>query len=395
MGLFNSRYRYRLFAIVIFAYTLIQTRSSYMAPIVTMIFMLVVSRFFYKTSYNNTFINLLMPFGLFLLIGLVNHNPTNSIILDIVAMFPFVLVIADNQYFRHDFLKNKLSGLTRLTPISALLYCFIFSYMDYSVWGTTDIRFDYDRSTHLLLGAPLAPMFFVPLLLCYSNKKYNNRELISLIISVFLFFHFAIITSTKSVIVPILAVIIVRILLGMGSKQVSIKNAVIWISAFLLARYLINNYFMGFMDNLWLKFDEDNESNTNRIEEAQLYLSQCDYIQWIFGKGWGGLKTFHGEWDYIGGESMMHLGVVYLIMKGGLLLFALIYYPLIYIMIKDTKDKKYAYVLIAVFIIAKDLGHEIWQEFTFTQIYWLLVYYRFYKRKTHNAYLANEAKEIA
>lgn len=119
------------------------------------------------------------------------------------------------------------------------------------------------------------------------------------------------------------------------------------------------------------------------------YLRQCNILQLLIGKGWGGLKTFHGE-EFVGGESMIHIGIVHLMLKGGIVLVLLIYYPLLYIIVKDASPKKYPYVILAVWLISKDAGHEIWQDFLTTQIYWLLVYYRFYRRDIHDAYLAME-----
>lgn len=392
MGLFNSRYRYRLFAIVIFAYILVQTRSSYMAPIVTLIFMFVTTRF-YRIKGNSVFSGWLVVLFCFTIIGMMNNNNPKFIRQDIIAFFPFVLLLATNQNFRKDFLRDKLAGFKKLSFVAAILYCVVFAYMGFNIMGSEEGRFIYDDETHLRLTSPVAPLFFIPLVLCYGNSKYKLLDLLGVAASILMFVHFALITSTKSVVLPITMVLIMRLFLGEGTKSKYKYFVYFGILAYFL-NYVASVFFGNFIDDFLIKFEGDNESNASRIEETAIYLRQCDTLQWVIGKGWGGLKTFHGE-EYIGGESMIHLGFAYLIMKGGLILLTLVYYPLIYIIFKDFAAKKYAYVLIAIFLITKDFGHMIWLEFIDVQIYWLLVYYRFYRRGIHDSYLATEAKEIS
>lgn len=389
MSFYNSRYRYIIFTVVLFLYILVQTRSSYMAPVVNIIFMIIASRF-YKVRGNNIFARWMVVFFCILIIGMLNFNSMENMRQDIACMFPFVLLFANNLHFRNDYLRNGLEGLRKLTPISAVLYCAIFSYMEFSFWGSTETRFFYNEDVHMRLTSPLSPLFYIPLLLCYSKSKYTKLDMVGLIACLLMFLHFSLITSTKSLIIPIVVVVICRMIFSENSKSKYKYIVIVTIIMYFLYSF-VQDYFGYFLDLLLGKFDEEDLSNQNRMDETYAYLSQCNILQLLIGKGWGGLKTFHGE-EFVGGESMIHIGIAHLMLKGGIILVLLIYYPLISIIIKDASKKKYPYVMIAAWLISKDIGHEIWQTFLMTQIYWLLVYYRFYRRNIHDVYLDSEEK---
>lgn len=389
MSFYNSRYRYIIFTIVLFLYILVQTRSSYMAPVVNIIFMIVASRF-YKVRGNKIFARWMVVFFCILITGMFNFNSEKNMRQDIASIFPFILLFANNLHFRNDYLKNGLEGLRKLAPVSAILYCVIFSYMGFLLWGSTETRFAYNEETHMRLTSPLSPLFYIPLLLCYSKAKYTRLELVGLIVCLLMFVHFSLITSTKSLIIPIVVVLLCRVIFSENSKSKYKYIVIVTVAAYFLYSFA-QSHLGYFVDALFGKFDEGDLSNQNRMDEIYAYLSQCNPLQLLIGKGWGGLKTFHGE-DFEGGESMIHIGIVHLMLKGGIILALLIYYPLLYIIVKDASKKKYPYVIIAAWLISKDAGHEIWHTFLMTQIYWLLVYYRFYRRDIHESYLASEEK---
>lgn len=382
-----SRNSHWVFAIVLFIYVVVQTRSSYMAPYVTLILWFAIT-VIYGLHSNRVFWRWLAIIAFYGIIGLLNNNSTDYIFQDIVAFCPFVLLIASNVRFRSNFLRDDLSGLRRIVPFAVLLYVLIFIYMGFSVFGSEVSRFDYDQDVHLILSAPLAPLFFVRYLLCYDSRNETWWQRFWLIIAILLFFHFAIITATKSAVFPILAVLALRVILSKGMKTRS-KYVFMLLIMGLVLYFVSGNLFNDSLSRFYAKFDIGDDSNTSRLQESILYFRQCNVLQVLFGKGFGGIKTFHGE-SFIGGLSMLHLGIGHLFMKGGLLLVLLVYFPLVYIIFKDTFSRRYEYVLIAICLLMQDLGHEIWQNFPTVSVYWLLVYYRFYSRTEHEELLNME-----
>ena len=384
------RHSFVFFSIVLFLYILVQTRSSYMGPIVTIILMFATA-FIYKTRTNGVLWGWMLIMYIYLIIGMMNANRFEHIREDMVAFFPFVFMIAGNLRFRQDFLAHQMNGFRKLLPIAFVLYFAIFYYMGFSFWGSDLARFDYDEETHLKLTSPIAPLFFAQYIICYYNSKETTwKQNLWLIGVLILFLHFAVITQTKSIALPIIVVLALRLILNRNFSSRLKYTLIIVVLGFTLMQ-IGTDFFSTSMDSFINKFDENNESNTSRIEETTRYLRQCNVLQLAIGKGFGGIKTFHGE-AYIGGVSMIHLGFGYLIMKGGFILLFLMYFPLISIIVRDFLARKYDYVLIASCLLMQDLGHEIWQSFLTVSVYWLLVYYRFYCRDWHNKLLLFEAR---
>lgn len=388
---FFHRHSYVIFSIILIVYIVVQTRSSYLGPYVTMILWMVAPAI-YKLRTNKTFTIWVGIMFFYWLIGLINMNPSNYVIQDMVAFFPFVLLLSTNMQFRGDYLRNQAFGFRRLLPIYAILYLVILNYMGFNVYGSDVSRFDYNQDVHLVLTAPLAPLLFVRYLICYNVEKKNLWHTGWLVVCILFFFHFAIITATKSILMPILVVLVLKLILNQNiTSRLKYGISILIVASFVT--YFAQDYFNESLFRFMEKFEVKDDSNTSRLDESIQYLSQCNTFQLLFGKGFGGLKTFHGE-SFIGGESMIHLGFCYLIMKGGILLLGLMYFPLLAIIIKDIRSGRYEYALIAFCLLMQDLGHQFWQSFLTVSVYWLLVYYRFYNRNWHEKVLKYEHNQL-
>ena len=310
----------------------------------------------------------------YLIISILYGNKIIEIFLDFICITPLILLIADDNNFFGSFIDNDLAGLKKLLPYLLIVSLFIFFYMDYKIGFSEEVRFSYNSESKLVLFAPITPIFMIPYMLCYSNVKYN----FFLYIGALFILYMGISTQTKSVFIPIAIPFILKIIFNNSVKS-KIKVMFFVVIIIWILYFIFFKYFPDLLNLIIGKFDSDDASNLERINESITYLKKCDTFQLLFGKGFGGLKTFYGE-SYIGGESMLHIGPIHLIMKGGIFLLSLIYFPLILIIIKDSINKNYQYVLMVIIFIVMDFSHTQWQSFTSVLVYWLLVYYRFYKK---------------
>lgn len=371
----GKRYIWTSLALLIFL--LVINRASYYGIYVEMI--LVFSfYYFYRTNITSKLFDFwAMVFIFYLIIGIIHLNNPKDILFDSFHLLPIPVVVLSSQAFRRDYLSNQFQGLRRLLPFFILLYFLIFNYMGYNWRGSEDLRFDYDQTSHMSLNAPLRPLFLIIPFLCIQKFKGNKIQKICLVIGALAFLHLGFITSTKSWSIGVMTVISLRLILNRHGK--SQLNYIVLLSLIsLIAIYIVNEYLFVFIDRFFNKFDFDDSSNTSRWDEGISYLKQCNGLQLLFGKGFGGLKIFHERQSYIGGATMLHMGWCYLIMKGGILLLLIIYYPLFYIIVKDYQERNYEYVIWAIYMLFADQMHTTFSDINI--IYWFIVYLRFYHR---------------
>lgn len=368
--------KYTITAFALLVYLFVISRASYLSTYVQLI--LVATFCYYYRPKISSRAAIWFALGIFYLMeGLLNGNNSLEIFSDAVHLMPIAAIITMSPAFKQDYLQNQFAGTRQLLPFCLVAYYVIFTYMSYEWMGSTEGRFVYDQDVHLSLNAPTVPLFIVFPLLCISGFKGNTLEKVCLILGALAIIHFGFITSTKSKVLGIFMILILRIFFSRGSK-----SRITYLLTLTIISYLVLNFVteqMGYLTESFMgKFELNDDSNTSRWDEGMTYLSQCNSWQLLFGKGFGGIKTFHGE-SYIGGLTMLHMGWCYLIMKGGILLLCIIYFPLFYIILKDFNERNYAYVIFAIFILFTDQMHT-----TFTGLnisYWILVYLRFYNRK--------------
>ena len=385
MKLFHILFsKYGLTASALLIYLLIINRASYLSVYVQLLLM-----FFFWMVYKPRFSNRTgkwVALALFLFVeGLFNGNRLSDMLVDAVYLLPLAAVVVSSPRFREDYLHNQFAGLRRLLPFCLIAYYLIFTFMDYSWLGSqAGARFDYNQDTHLLLNAPLTPLLLIAPLLCISNFKGGWLQKVCLILGAVAICHFGFITLTKSTALGILIILGLRLVFNSSAKaRIGYLVGLVVLSFAVV--YVLNNYLYGMTDLFLEKFDMDNDSNTSRWEEGMTYLSQCNLWQILFGKGFGGLKTFYAGQDFIGGEAMLHMGWCYLIMKGGIMLLFIIYFPLLYIIFKDFKQKNYAYVIYAIYFLIVDQMHTTFVSLP--MVYWIFVYLRYYDRRKYSEYI--------
>jgi hypothetical protein len=308
-------------------------------------------------------------------LGIFNGNKFEYIFTDFINFTPLVFLVLDNNNFKNKFLSNNLEGLNKLLPFLIITSISIFIYMGYDLTSTLIARFAYDSDSKLSLFAPLTPIFFIPFLICFDKTLYNR---LFVYIGAVLILLMGFITQTKTVFIPTILAFLLRIFFGGGlSSKLKYIFFLLLISGLLIS--LAYEYMPETIISFTDKFNSTNDSNIDRIDESWNYLKQCNILQLFFGKGYGGVKIFNNE-DFIGGINMIHFGIVHLIMKGGIILFLLMYLPLFYIIINDFIGRQYAYVSMAFVFMSMDLGHTQWISLTSMLMYWTLVYFRFYKK---------------
>lgn len=371
--------KYIITATSLLIFLVVISRASYLSIYVE-ILLLFSFCYFYKPETNKKTFDIWVVYGLiYIFIGMVNTNDPQMILNDAIHILPFAALVFTSPQFRRDYFSNQYKGIKRLLPFGVILYILIFEYMQYNWLGSEKGRFTRDESIHLVLDAPLKPLMFIPPLLCIQNLKTTKVENICLILGTIAFMHLGYITSTKSWFLGVTYILMLRLAINRGGKS-QLKYLVFVIILGISLYYIVNEYMLNLSDNFIDKFDVDNASNTSRWDEGMGYLRQCNGWQLLFGKGFGGMKIFYAGQSHIGGEYMLHMGWCYLILKGGIFLMCIIYFPLLYIIVKDYQQHNYEYVLLALYILFTDQMHT-----TFTSIniiYWALIYLRFYHRST-------------
>ena len=365
--------RFVLASFLLILYVVIINRASYLYSLVDFLFILSII-ILYKIQFKKVFGILVLISFFYLVIGILNSNRFEYIFTDFLSFTPLIFLVLENENFKNDFLNNKLFGLNKILPYLIIASVGLFIYMGYDISSTLIARFAYDSDSKLTLFAPLTPIFFVSFIICYKKTIYN-RFFAYLGALLILFMGF--ITQTKTVFIPIIFALVLRTIFG-GSLVSKIKFFLVLLFFISIILLIINKYIPESLSSFTDKFNSNNDSNTDRIEESMNYLRQCNVLQLLFGKGFGGIKIFHGE-DYIGGVNMIHFGVVHLIMKGGILLLALMYFPLIYIIVNDSIGGNYSYVSMAIVFMIMDIGHTQWISLLNMLMYWILVYFRFYR----------------
>jgi len=364
--------KYIISSVALLLYLIVINRASYLASLVFLMLLLV---FFlmYKGKLTNIKIILVFISFFYFFMGILNGNLFSDIFKDFICFTPLILFVADDRQFYENFIDNKLAGLNRIMPYLLLASIGLFIYMGYSWTVSSEARFAYDQESKLNLFAPISPLFMIPFMLCYTDVKYNR---LFIYIGTFFILFMGYLTQTKTVFIPVILPFLLTIIFN--KNLISKFRLIIFffiisgIIYFVLSKYAPDSIlsFVG-------KFNMTDDSNMDRVNESVHYLERCNVLQLLFGRGFGGIKTFSGE-EFIGGIDMIHFGIVHLIMKGGLLLLIIIYFPLLFIIVKDSISHNYSYVGMVIVIIFKDFGHTQWQSSTGMLVYWLLVYYRFY-----------------
>jgi hypothetical protein len=366
--------KYFVSSVALFLYLIVINRASYLAPLVFLILLLVLFLLYNKKI---TRIKILLVFisMFYFFLGVANGNLLSNIFKDFIYFTPIILFIADDRHFYENFIDDKLAGLNKMMPYLLLASLGLFIYMGYSWTVSSNARFEYDQESKLNLFAPITPIFMIPFMLCYTDVKYKR---ILVYIGAFFILFMGYLTQTKTVFIPVILPFLFAIVFNrnliLKFRLIIIIFFICGIIYFILFKFAPNSIFT-FMS----KFNMSDDSNIDRVNESVQYLNKCNILQLLFGKGFGGIKTFHGE-EFIGGIDMIHFGMVHLIMKGGFILLIIMYFPLLYIIIKDFGSHNYSYVGMAIIFMFMDLGHTQWQSSTGMLVYWLLVYYRFYKK---------------
>lgn len=387
--------RYSLACLVFFIYLLVINRASYLSIYVECIFIIsfwVIYKPLSCSTYNGRLRIFVLLSFLYFVLGIAHGNQFDYMLTDFMHITPISILILGAPKFKKDFIDNQLEGYKRIMPILVIFYFLIFYYMGYSWVGSTDARFAYNQDSKLSLFAPLTPLAFFVFVLAYNKIKANKIVMISLVIGILANLHIGFTTQTKTAFLGPIIILVLKLFIN-DSFKTKLKYIIIFLVAYWGIIYFINNYMpeLSYLTDAFSdKFDTSNDSNTSRMDETLEYLSKCNVLQILLGKGFGGEKIFNGE-DFIGGVNMLHMGWGFLMMKGGVLLLIMIYYPLLWIIYHDLKSKHYIFTIIAIYFLIKDQMHTNFTSWSGVFLYWFLVYTRYYYR---NYFLTAQSYEI-
>jgi hypothetical protein len=186
--------------------------------------------------------------------------------------------------------------------------------------GSLESRFVSLENQGFQIG--LVPAFFVLhsvfLLPFWSYLRKASKIIV--LISVLFVLTYSMLTLTRILIIAALASIVFSaLLITKDAKKRLVINLIILVPAAILL-IIGDGQFVSLLDQAKIRFTDSPDISTGRYTEGKLFLESLDQSELILGKGLGGAQTTWIWSDLPYGTNMVHLGFLYLIMKGGLVL---------------------------------------------------------------------------
>lgn len=333
-------------------------------------------------------------FFIFLLLwGFIHGNHFNSIVLDIGAFSPLILIFIEREPLRTDLLKRLLSIFGRVLPYMILLSFFIFNYMEYTVGGIETVRFNYNAETKLALFAPISPISIAPFTVFFLSY-FTKRQKFFIHFANILIILMGVITLTRSAIIIGLTPYLLLFLYKLPMLKIGriIKSSLVLIVLFfilaqsgIISKYGLNQAFFDLKQRNSNQI-KDKSIGSGRIEEVEDYLSQdLSISEYLIGRGLGGRKVDNENSNYIGGIDMMHIGPVHAFLKGGILLVLLLYVPLLFAVFRFWRTPNWPLSLLLLYFLIYNLQTTNWGLGFFTFFYWYSIstyYYSFKKMRS-------------
>ncbi len=336
---------------------------------VTLIFF--ISLFFlYKPKFNS-YILFGFLISLFLTIrGLLNGNLILDILNDFLIFSPILISFLYKKdiflYVENNIINIFTKSLICLIPLGIL----IFKYMEYDFTDVGLSRFNFNEDVILEYFSPIMPFLFAPYLVFYYEKLNKNQKYL-LLFSLFFICFMGIITLSRSLILNLVLPFFLYFLHKFYTNQIVVKKYIFYIFILIIIGIIINFIFINneLVTNLW---DLLNSRNTQQLETGNItsdrfnelleYLKQnISILDYLIGRGFGGQKILVQNTSYIGGITMMHIGVAHVFLKGGILLIFYIYSPIVFMIFYFLKNKIYTISYLLIWFLIENTTTTTWE----------------------------------
>jgi hypothetical protein len=137
---------------------------------------------------------------------------------------------------------------------------------------------------------------------------------------------YGIFTATRTEILIPIMVLLFEPFVGRGAKQGVLGHVATALAIGLLGVLFAYGpvRMADAVENSWIRFEYNEAFSAGRDREAELFVAALEPTQWVIGKGMGG--AYHGLFtgDERTGFNMVHLGHLHLVLKGGVVLAAVL-----------------------------------------------------------------------
>lgn len=312
---------------------------------------------------------------LMLFYGIFSGNYVSYILLDVVNFSSLFLLLrpikmsVDNDIFS---LSNHLNSVTFFAPLVALYIWYI---QGFNFASSLDSRFGVDSDFELYLVPNILTLsVFLGLLYFYRTRRHFIFSL-----SLAFLFIFGLATLTRGIILfSFISLVFFLIIKGLKSIYI-----------FLLIGFFGFLVFYLFSSSVFLILERSVGSNdlmNGRDEEAELLLGSMSNLDFIFGRGLGGVnKTW--IWSNLdNGINLVHIQYFHLILKGGVVLSVFFYLVFLYSFLKllASKIATNSKMLICYFLISGlflSIGHTQLYNFPIIFFYYYFTRYSIQKVK--------------
>jgi hypothetical protein len=377
-----SRKNGKLLVLLFNMISIMTIRSGKYTPYVVLISFLILL-LFYPIIKNKIIIFYFSLFSVTFFYGILNFNSFYSILEDIFAFLPLLLIFIHRSKLGTDLNKNLhiylANSFVYLIPISGL----IFKFMDYGFGSIMTTRFNYDESTNFELFAPIFPISIAPFLVFYFDK-YNLKQKFLINFANILIFLMGIITLSRSVVLGAFLPYFIMYIYKLSKLKINISKLlftlILVISSLLYfanSKFYTNSVLSIAVEGVQIRNERGYESSdvtSGRFVETQDYLEQnLNIITFLIGKGLGGHKTENDSDSYIGGVNMIHFGPIHAFMKGGILLVIFLYFPLLYSIYFFWNTRYNHFSLIMILFLLNNIQTSNWGWGYGTLFYWMII----------------------
>lgn len=168
----------------------------------------------------------------------------------------------------------------------------------------------------------LVPAFFVlhsVFLLPFWSYLRKASKIIVLVSVLFVLIYSMLTLTRIFLIAAVASIVFSAFLITKDAKKRLVINLIILVPAAILL-IISDGQFVSLLDQAKMRFTDSPDISSGRYTEGKLFLESLDRSELLLGKGLGGAQTTWIWSDLPYGTNMVHLGFLYLILKGGLVL---------------------------------------------------------------------------
>lgn len=311
----------------------------------------------------------------YILYSFLQNNDLKYLGMDIITFAPIFIIFSINSIEEANFLVIKITKLfSQILPICILLSFYILISAKIKP-GNDDLRLDVSSNIQDIFNWNGVTLILLPVLIIAPFISVLKTKYISIwFIGIFFYLFYGLFVLTREYIF----VSVSSLLIGIYSinykdrfKYISyLLLLLVLVIFFVIYTYGLDNFTSNIFSN-FLRFSDNQDITSGRDLESKSLFDSYNGLEWIFGRGFGGFNSSYtlGAIDSV---AFVHFGLVYLILKGGLLYFIFITAIYFFTLFKAYKYNKKVFFTIMVYLLQDIFMHSQWVYYSRTTFIWLL-----------------------